>query len=194
MRNSNKLIGAVVLSTALVSSGVAVMANNGAQSDNTSDLMSVLIEPKEDGTSFNLKVKNPSDMTGYFLTLKIYGPVTLNNNCFEIGDNNSSYTLIKTDVDSNSKSIEGGKTTTVKIAVTSDESLLKKSTARSENKDSATILNIGTINIAHAEKGAEYIIDELKFESVSSNDNNVFSTNTIDESSPSNNSIRLCCK
>ena len=185
MRNSNKLIGAVVLSTALVSSGVAVMANNGAQSDNTSDLMSVLIEPKEDGTSFNLKVKNPSDMTGYFLTLKIYGPVTLNNNCFEIGDNNSSYTLIKTNVDSNSKSIEGGKTTTVKIAVTSDESLLKKSTARLENKDSATILNIGTINIAHAEKGAEYIIDELKFESVSSNDNNVFSTNTIDESSPS---------
>ena len=185
MRNSNKLIGAVVLSTALVSSGVAVMANNGAQSDNTSDLMSVLIEPKEDGTSFNLKLKNPSDMTGYFLTLKIYGPVTLNNNCFEIGDNNSSYTLIKTNVDSNSKSIEGGKTTTVKIAVTSDESLLKKSTARLENKDSATILNIGTINIAHAEKGAEYIIDELKFESVSSNDNNVFSTNTIDESSPS---------
>ncbi len=186
MKNSNKLISAVVLSTALVSSGVAVMANNIAQSDNTSDLMSVLIDPKEDGTSFDLKLKNPSEMTGYFLTFKVYGPVTLNNNCFEIGDNNSEYTLIKTDVqsNSNSKSVGGGNITTVKIAVTSDDSLLKKANARSENKDSATILNIGTIKIAHAEQGAEYTIDELEFESVSSTDNSVFRTETIDEASP----------
>ena len=187
MKNSNKLISAVVLSTALASSGVAVMANNIAQSNNTSDLMSVLIEPQKDGTSFDLKLKNPSEMTGYFLTFKVYGPVTLNNNCFKIGDNNSEYTLIKTDVqsNSNSKSVGGGNITTVKIAVTSDDSLLKKANARLENKDSATILNIGTIKIAHAEEGAEYTIDELEFESVSSTDNSVFKTETIDESSPS---------
>ena len=186
MKNSNKLISAVVLSTALASSGVAVMANNVSQSDNTSDLMSVLIEPKEDGTSFDLKLKNPSEMTGYFLTFKVYGPVTLNNNCFKIEDNNSEYTLIKTDVqsNSNSKSVGGGNITTVKIAVTSDDSLLKKANTRTENKDSATILNIGTIKIAHAEQGAEYTIDELEFESVSSTDNSVFRTETIDEASP----------
>ena len=185
MKNSNKLISAVVLSTALASSGVAVMANNVSQSDNTSDLMSVLIEPKEDGTSFDLKLKNPSEMTGYFLTFKVYGPVTLNNNCFKIEDNNSEYTLIKTDVqsNSNSKSVGGGNITTVKIAVTSDDSLLKKANTRTENKDSATILNIGTIKIAHAEQGAEYTIDELEFESVSSTDNSVFRTETIDEAS-----------
>ena len=61
MKNSNKLISAVVLSTALVSSGVAVMANNAAKSDDSkSDLMSILIESMDNGTSFNLKLKNPS--------------------------------------------------------------------------------------------------------------------------------------
>lgn len=74
MKNSNKLISAVVLSTALVSSGVAVMANNAAKSDDSkSDLMSILIESMDNGTSFNLKLKNPVELTGYFITLEVDG-------------------------------------------------------------------------------------------------------------------------
>lgn len=58
MKSSNKLIGVVVLSTALVSTGVAVMANNETSSnESTSDLTSVLITKSTTGDSFDLKLK-----------------------------------------------------------------------------------------------------------------------------------------
>lgn len=129
MKNSNKLISAVVLSTALVSSGVAVMANNAAKSDDSkSDLMSILIESMDNGTSFNLKLKNPVELTGYFITLEVDGPVKLDNNCFELHDKDDSednYTLIKTEVTQKNE-----QTHIVKIAVTSDKSLLTKNSSK----------------------------------------------------------------
>ena len=122
MRNSNKLIGAVVLSTAIVSSGVAVMANNEKITEkNDSDLTSILIKKLDNGEAFDLKLINPSEMTGYTLTLDIYGSVELEDSCFKIAHEDEK-TIVKSAVKKN------GDTTRIIIAVTSDSSLIKKNT------------------------------------------------------------------
>lgn len=183
MKNSNKLISAVVLSTALVSSGVAVMANNAAKSDdNKSDLMSILIESIDNGTSFNLKLKNPVELTGYFITLEVDGPVELDNNCFELHDKDDSednYTLIKTNVTEKNE-----QTHIVKIAVTSDKSLLTKNSSKTTEENQLPVLDIGKISIKEGKEDAEYVINKIEFEAVSPIGNSVFKTSTIDEDSP----------
>lgn len=182
MKNSNKLISAVVLSTALVSSGVAVMANNAAKSDDSkSDLMSILIESMDNGTSFNLKLKNPVELTGYFITLEVDGPVKLDNNCFELHDKDDSednYTLIKTEVTQKNE-----QTHIVKIAVTSDKSLLTKNSSKTTEENQLPVLDIGKISIKEGKKDAEYIINKIEFEAVSPIGNSVFKTSTIDDDS-----------
>ena len=182
MKNSNKLISAVVLSTALVSSGVAVMANNAAKSDDSkSDLMSILIESMDNGTSFNLKLKNPVELTGYFITLEVDGPVKLDNNCFELHDKDDSednYTLIKTEVTQKNE-----QTHIVKIAVTSDKSLLTKNSSKTTEENQLPVLDIGKISIKEGKKDAEYIINKMEFEAVSPIGNSVFKTSTIDDDS-----------
>lgn len=182
MKNSNKLISAVVLSTALVSSGVAVMANNAAKSDDSkSDLMSILIESMDNGTSFNLKLKNPVELTGYFITLEVDGPVKLDNNCFELHDKDDSednYTLIKTEVTQKNE-----QTHIVKIAVTSDKSLLTKNSSKTTEENQLPVLDIGKISIKEGKKDAEYVINKIEFEAVSPIGNSVFKTSTIDDDS-----------
>lgn len=182
MKNSNKLISAVVLSTALVSSGVAVMANNAAKSnDSKSDLMSILIESMDNGTSFNLKLKNPVELTGYFITLEVDGPVKLDNNCFELHDKDDSednYTLIKTEVTQKNE-----QTHIVKIAVTSDKSLLTKNSSKTTEENQLPVLDIGKISIKEGKKDAEYVINKIEFEAVSPIGNSVFKTSTIDDDS-----------
>ena len=174
MKNSNKLIGAVVLSTALVSSGVAVMANNGAISDkNDSDLTSILIKKLEDGESFDLKLINPSEMTGYTLILDIYGSVELEDNCFEVARKDKK-TIVKSVIK------ENGDTTRVIIAVTSDSSLIRKNINKS---DGTRIFDIGKINIENAKEGSTYNITKIEFNSISSSDDSMLKTSSISDDS-----------
>ena len=154
MKSSNKLIGAIVLSTALVSTGVAVMANNETSSnESTSDLTSVLITKSTTGDSFDLKLKNPSEMTGYTITLELTGPVTLNDSCFKIAYK-SGNTIVK------SAAKKTGDTTIVTIAVTSDESLIKKDTSKN---DEVKTFDIGSVYIEDAKVGATYSITNVEF-------------------------------
>lgn len=174
MKSSNKLIGVVVLSTALVSTGVAVMANNETSSnESTSDLTSVLITKSTTGDSFDLKLKNPSEMTGYTITVELTGPVTLDDSCFEIAYK-SGNTIVK------SAAKKTGETTKVTIAVTSDESLIKKDTSKN---DEVKTFDIGSVYIKDANEGATYSITKVEFNSVSSTDGSRLSATTIDSSS-----------
>ena len=171
MKSSNKLIGAIVLSTALVSTGVAVMANNETSSnESTSDLTSVLITKSTTGDSFDLKLKNPSEMTGYTITIELTGPVTLNDSCFKIAYK-SGNTIVK------SAAKKTGDTTIVTIAVTSDESLIKKDTSKN---DEVKTFDIGSVYIEDAKVGATYSITNVEFNSVSSTDGSRLSATTID--------------
>lgn len=174
MRNSNKLIGAVVLSTAIVSSGVAVMANNEKITEkNDSDLTSILIKKLDNGEAFDLKLINPSEMTGYTLTLDIYGSVELEDSCFKIAHEDEK-TIVKSAVKKN------GDTTRIIIAVTSDSSLIKKNTNKS---NSVRTFDIGKIYIKNAKEGSKYNITKVEFNSISSADDSMLKTSSIDDDS-----------
>ena len=174
MKNSNKLIGTVVLSTALVSSGVAVMANNEKITEkNDSDLTSILIKKLDNGEAFDLKLINPSEMTGYTLTLDIYGSVELEDSCFKIAHEDEK-TIVKSAVKKN------GDTTRIIIAVTSDSSLIKKNTNKS---NSVRTFDIGKIYIKNAKEGSKYNITKVEFNSISSADDSMLKTSSIDDDS-----------
>ena len=157
-----------------MSSGVAVMANNEKITEkNDSDLTSILIKKLDNGEAFDLKLINPSEMTGYTLTLDIYGSVELEDSCFKIAHEDEK-TIVKSAVKKN------GDTTRIIIAVTSDSSLIKKNTNKS---NSVRTFDIGKIYIKNAKEGSKYNITKVEFNSISSADDSMLKTSSIDDDS-----------
>lgn len=146
MNRKNKIIGAVAVSTLLVSSGMVVMANNenDAKSTNSTNKIINAIKSK-DGKNVEISIDNMSTTSGIYLDIIIEGNTTFSeNNYFSPGksSDNVKYTYKKS---------TSGNSTKITVAITSTNDLLK------EIGNNGTV-KIGTIKTS----GGTYNISEIK--------------------------------
>lgn len=146
MKKSNKLISAVVASTVLASSCIAVMADNSdgnpQDNQNSEGFAGKTLKLETKGNTLNFSLQNAGSTKGFYFVLKI------NNEEGKAYFNKSSFSLSPKAKAADTKTIvsveDNG--TTIKIAATSDSDIVEKGT-----------LNIGSIKV-FGDKDAKYTI------------------------------------
>ena len=161
MKKSNKLISAVVASTVLASSCIAVMADNSdgnpQDNQNSEGFAGKTLKLETKGNTLNFSLQNAGSTKGFYFVLKI------NNEEGKAYFNKSSFSLSPKAKAAETKTIvnveDNG--TTIKIAATSDSDIVESG-----------VLNIGSIKV-FGDKDAKYKIKEVDLDVVGLDGNTI---------------------
>lgn len=137
MKRSSKLIGTVMVSSALLSTSVIGMANNNSKAMDTVD-MQLGLTAKDDGKAVDLSIYNASMANAFQLSLKLEGDVVYKG--IEFNEDIKANGIVNVSYDEATKVID--------IVVTSDVDLVK-----------GGILDIGTL-IVDGDDGVEYSVND----------------------------------
>lgn len=137
MKRSSKLIGTVMVSSALLSTSVIGMANNNSKAMDTVD-MQLGLTAKDGGKAVDLSIYNASMSNAFQLSLKLDGDVVYKG--IEFNEDIKANGIVNVSYDEATKVID--------IVVTSDVDLVK-----------GGILDIGTLIVDGAD-GVEYSVND----------------------------------
>ena len=137
MKRSSKLIGTVMVSSALLSTSVIGMANNNSKAMDTVD-MQLGLTAKDGGKAVDLSIYNASMSNAFQLSLKLDGDVVYKG--IEFNEDIKANGIVNVSYDEATKVID--------IVVTSDVDLVK-----------GGILDIGTL-IVDGDDGVEYSVND----------------------------------